>query len=404
MLQKITAFFTALAMLTSVQMLVPIIGEITYIRGALGVCGFYRLYDTPGEWQARRETVVGHTLDVFQIDLDKAKQVPEGKTGYAPKVAADGVSIDRFYVETIPGYYLCANLYASADPAVNTAPMPLVMLAQGHFSGDRHNSDYQYLAAAFAQRGFLVVSWDMVGRGDDNLLSHYDNYNTVIQTWNSMRLLSYLLSERFTAESTYQINTDYVAVTGASGGGTQAIYMSLLDDRLTASIPAVMVSAYSSGYCQCENGVNALRKRNRLGVTTFKTNNAERVAAFAPKPLLLISCGDDWTMRTPYDEYPYLRYVYSFYGAGSKVENFHDLRGVHDYSLPKRQAALDFLLRQWELPSNGVYDVPYTKDTFIPMAYDQLGTFGASSGPSRPPDASRSVLELYQRIIQEVTA
>jgi len=284
MLQKITAFFTALAMLASVQMLVPILGEITYIRGALGVRGFYRLYDTQGAWQARRETVIGHTLDVFRIDLAEAKRAPEGRTGYAPKVTAHGVTIDRFYVETIPGYYLCANLYASADPAVNEQPMPLVMLAQGHFPGDRHNSDYQHLAAAFAQRGFLVASWDMVGRGDDKLLTHYDNYNTVIQTWNSIKLLSYLLSERFTAESSYQIDERYVAVTGASGGGTQAVYMSLLDDRLTASIPVVMVSAWSSGYCQCENGVNALRKRNRLGVTTFKTNNAERVAAFAQAP------------------------------------------------------------------------------------------------------------------------
>jgi len=314
----------------------------------------------------------------------------EGKTAYAPKIETDGIVIDRLYVETIPGYYLCTSIYASADPAVNEKPMPLVLLPQGHFSGDRHSNDYQYLGAAFAQRGFLVVAWNMVGRGDDNVLSHYENLNTVLQTWNSIKLLSYLLSERFTAESSYKVDERYVAVTGASGGGTQAIHMSLLDDRLTASIPVVMVSAYFGGNCACENGVNAIKG--------FKTNNCERIAAFAPKPLLVISDGDDWTKRNPDVEYPYLRYVYSFYGAQDRVENFHDLNGVHDYSFPKRQAALDFLLRQWELPQNGVYDVPYTKDTYTLKPVEELRTFSAVSGLVRPADAAQTHQELYDCI------
>ena len=395
-MQKLISFFTTLAVLSS--MVVNIAGDLVYIRGVQGVRYFYRMYDNLEAWEARKESVAGHTLDTFRIDIAVAKEAPQGKTAYAPKIETDGIRIDRFYVETIPGYYLCANIYASADPAVNEKPMPLVMLAQGHFSGDRCFKDFQYLGAAFAQRGFLVVAWDMVGRGDDNLLPHHDNYNTVLQTWNSMKLLSYLLSERFTAESSYKIDEKHVAVTGASGGGTQAIHMSLLDDRLTAAIPVVMVSAYFGGNCECENGINALRGEGFLGRMKFKTNNCERIACFAPKPLLVISDGDDWTKRNPDVEYPYLRYVYSFYGAETKVENFHDLHGVHDYSLVKRQAALDFLLRQWELPANGVYDVPYTKDTYTLKAYDELRTFGASSGLARPADAAQTNQELYDLI------
>jgi len=389
-MQKLIAFFTSLTVLAS--MTINIMGDLIYIRGVQGVRSFYRSYDNLDAWEARREALADHTLEVFKIDPAKAKEAPEGKTAYAPKIRTDGILIDRFYVETIPGYYLCANLYASADPAVNEKPMPLVMLPQGHFSGDRNYKDFQYLGAAFAQRGFLVVAWDMIGRGDDNVLAHHDNYNTVLQTWNSMKLLSYLLSARFTAESSYQIDRRYVAVTGASGGGTQTIHMCLLDDRVTAAIPVAMVSAYFNGNCECENGTNAIRG--------MKTNNCERIAAFAPKPLLVISDGDDWTKRNPDIEYPYLRYVYSFYGAESKVENFHDLDGVHDYSLPKRQAALDFLLRQWELPENGVYDVPYIKDTYALRAYEELRTFSETSGLTRPADAAQTNRELYDLITQ----
>jgi len=403
-MHKLISFFTTLAVLSS--MIINIAGDLVYIRGVQGTRYFYGLYDNLEAWEARREIVTGHTVDTFRIDIDEAKKAPEGETAYAPKIERDGILIDRLYVETIPGYYLCVNLYASADPAVNGEPMPLVMLAQGHFNEGRDNRDrffrdFQHLGAAFAQRGFLVVTWDMIGRGDcgnGSGLSHYEDVNTVIQTWNSMKLLSYLLSDRFTAESSYKVDERYVAVTGASGGGTQAIHMSLLDDRLTAAIPVVMVSAYFGGNCACENGINAMKGEGFLGRTKFKTNNCERIACFAPKPLLIISDGDDWTKRSPDVEYPYLQYVYSFYGAQRKVENFHDLHGVHDYSLPKRQAALDFLLRQWGLPANGVYDVPYIKDTYTLGTYDELGTFGASSGLARPADAARSNQELYELI------
>ncbi|MCL2298622.1 MAG: hypothetical protein FWC27_00550 [Firmicutes bacterium] len=381
----------------------PVMADTIFVRGVKGVGRFKKLYGSREAWEARKEFLTGHTLDTFRLDPDKAKQAPLGKTAWAPRIRDEEIVIERFYVETIPGYYLCANIYASAEPSVNQAPMPLIMLAHGHFNRswdnrDRFFADSQYFGAAFAKRGFLVVAWDMVGLGDDridgktSILPHENKCNTVIQTWNSMRLLSYLLSERFTEESSYRVDPRYVAATGASGGGTQSIYLSLLDDRVTASIPVVMVSAYFNGDCKCENGVNALRRA--------KSNICERIACFAPKPLLVISDGGDWTRRNPDVEYPYLRRVYSFYGTEEKVENFHDLHGVHDYSLVKRQHALDFLLRQWGLPANGVFDLSYTQDVYTPRPVEELMTFSASSGIERPADYERDIEALFGAVMR----
>jgi len=403
-MNKLLASFSDLPMWAA--LFHPVMADTIFVRGVKGVRYFHGLYDSREAWEARKALLARHTLDVFRLDPEKAKKAPEGKTAYAPKIhdEAAGVVIERFYVETIPGYYLCANIYASADPAVNRAPMPLVMLAHGHFNRgwdnrDRFFQDSQYFGVAFAKRGFLVVAWDMVGMGDDRIdaksaiLPHAHTYNTVIQTWNSMRLLGYLLSNRFTQESSYRVDGRFVAATGASGGGTQSIYMSLLDDRVTASIPMVMVSAYFNGDCKCENGVNALRGRK------VKSNICERIACFAPKPLLVISDGDDWTRRNPDIEYPYLQDVYSFYGAKDRVENFHDLRGVHDYSLKKRWAALDFLLRQWNLPRNGLYDLPYAEDIYRLKPVDEMKTFSASSGLARPAGYERDIGALYRAVV-----
>jgi len=388
-------------------MLHPIIADTIFVRGVKGMRYFYKLYDNQKAWEARKKLLVGHTLELFKIDIAKAKQCPQGKTAYASKIHAEeaGVVIERMYVETIPGYYLCANIYVSSDPAAYQKPMPLIMLAHGHFNRswdnrDRFFEDSQYLGAAFAKRGFCVVAWDMIGHGDDRIdakaaiLKHAYKKNTVTQAWNSMQLLSYLLSGRFTKETGYAIDKRYIAVTGASGGATQGIYMSLLDDRVTASIPVVMVSAYFNGDCKCENGVNALRTRK------VKSNVCERAACFAPKPQLVISCGDDWTRKNPETEYPYLQYVYGFYGAQDRIENFHDLNGVHDYNLLKRQQALGFLREQWQLPANGVFDLPYTKDEYNLRPVEELKTFSASSGLARPADYVRSNMELYEAVTQ----
>jgi hypothetical protein len=80
-MQRLTAFFTSLAVLASLT--INIAGDLVYIRGVQGTRTFYSAYDNMDAWEARRAALVDHTLDVFRIDLAKAKQAPEGKTAYA---------------------------------------------------------------------------------------------------------------------------------------------------------------------------------------------------------------------------------------------------------------------------------------------------------------------------------
>ena len=46
----------------------------------------------------------------------------------------------------------------------------------------------------------------------------------------------------------------------------------------------------------------------------------EIAASIAPKPLLLISDGEDWTKNTPRVEFPYVQRVYRLLGAEANVE------------------------------------------------------------------------------------
>ena len=128
-------------------------------------------------------------------------------------------------------------------------------------------------------------------------------------------------------------------VTGASGGGTQTFLLTALDARVSVSVPVVMVSAHFYGGCNCESG-RRIHRRDE-----FQTNNAEIAALAAPRPLLLVSDGEDWTKNNPTVEFPHIRSVYALYGAAAKVENAHFPTEGHDYGATKRQPVYAFLAR-----------------------------------------------------------
>jgi dienelactone hydrolase len=199
----------------------------------------------------------------------------------------------------------------------------------------------QYRCAALAKMGAIVLDYDMYGYGESVLECgdrryHRSSFANAIQTWNSIRAIDFLLSLE-------GADPQRVGVTGASGGGTQTILVTALDDRVTASVPVVMVSSAFYGGCPCESGLPI----HDCGI--YKTNNAELAALAAPRPQLVISDGNDWTKSVPGTDYPYLQTVYGFYGKKDQVENAHLPQDHHDYGFTKRVPMYRFFAKVFGL-------------------------------------------------------
>ena len=159
----------------------------------------------------------------------------------------------------------------------------------------------QARCATLARLGATVFSIDMFGYGDSMQLvgqaAHKQTVALTLQIWNATRALDFLLSLE-------NVDPKRVAVSGESGGGTQTFLLTALDPRVTVSVPVVMVSSYFFGGCACESGLPIHRSAEHF------VNNAMIAALAAPRPLLVVSDGKDWTQHVPRIEYPFLQKIY----------------------------------------------------------------------------------------------
>lgn len=290
-----------------------------------------KLYSDQASWQKRADVIRAGVKKGMQ--LEKLPAPCDLKVIRHGKRELDGYTVENVAFESLPGFWVTGNLYLPTDIE---GKIPGVLNPHGHIGNGRMLEYMQKRCAEQAKLGAAAFAYDMVGYGESTQCEHRRFQVQRLQTYNSMRALDFLESLGF-------IDKDRLAVTGESGGGTQTFLLTAVDDRIDVSVPVVQVSAHFFGGCECESAMPIHKTADH------ETNNVEIAALAAPKPMMLISDGGDWTVNTPEVEFPHIKRIYSFFEAADKVENAHFPTEGHDYGPSKRAAAARFLAKHFGL-------------------------------------------------------
>lgn len=295
------------------------------------------LYSNKTEWEARRDTLRKEVRE--RLGIDKllplcSKEKPE----YSKIRKFDGYTVQNFRLKTVNGHTVCGSIYAPTSKGKH----PLIICPNGHFSNGRYGKVQQLRLGTLARMGAICVDYDLWGWGESadevGSKAHQTSEAHVMQALNGIRILDWMIQRK-------DVDTKRIGVNGGSGGGTQTVLLTVLDDRYTAANPVVSVSSWFDGGCPCESGMP-------IQLAGGGTCNAELAAMFAPKPMMLVSDGGDWTSTTPELEYPYLQRIYGFYGATDKVSNIHLPKERHDFGDNKRNAVYKFFIDTFNLDTS----------------------------------------------------
>ncbi len=330
-------------------MVKPLIGLLFLVMGLHG--------------QDRRNTVIATTdthfaapsfatLEEWKVRREALRKQVQSAAGLLPfparnplnaqvfgRIENKDYSIEKVYIETLPGFYLAGNLYR---PLGKKGPFPGMLAPHGHAQYGRLEDGELFSVPSrginHARQGYVVFAYDMIGYNDTMQLPHV--FGTTpqeqlwsfgplgLQTWNSVRALDFL-------ESLPDVDPKKLLVTGESGGGTQTFLLCAIDERPKWSAPVNMISLIMQGGSPCENAPSL-----RVG-----TNNVEIAALMAPRPMLMVSATGDWTKNTLKEEYPAMKKLYELYDAGAQVETVQ-IDAPHNYNKASREAVYKFFGKQ----------------------------------------------------------
>ncbi len=331
-----------------------------------------RVPDSLEAWKARREQLRR------KVEIDAGLWPPPERTPLNARIFDEvqgrGFSVAKVYFESLPGFLVTGNLYRP----VGTGPFPAVLTPHGHWKyGRLQNGEAGSIPGRcidLARQGYVVFSLDMIGYNDSLQFPHDWNKSRAqlragkplpyeprihrgdfdfpqarlyglslggLQLWNSIRSLDFL-------QQLPEVDPTRMGVTGASGGATQSLLLMAVDDRVKTAAPVNIIGLAKHPGCLCEN----------FSGLWIDASTVELAAAFAPRPLLLVSATrDPWTSRTPEVEFPFLQRFFRLWGTEEALGNAH-LDAEHNYNLESRMAVYAWFRRHLNPSAPVVEPVP----------------------------------------------
>ena len=273
--------------------------------------------------------------EVRQKILDLMGGLPEKQGPLTVKqfgtLKGDGFHVEKLAYESLPGFWVTANLYV---PETGTGPFAAVLLTPGHEATGKQ-SQYSF-GGNFARSGIIALAIDPLGQGER--LQYFDPAKNASIIGGStgehgeanipamligedvaryfvndgMRGIDYLIGRK-------DVNADRIGAFGCSGGGTATAYLAALDDRIKVAGVACYITSFkellpsATGVQEAEQSVPHFIEQS--------LDFGDWVELFAPKPYAIVSTTNDMFpfegARQTYEE---AKRIYGLYGTEDKLQ------------------------------------------------------------------------------------
>lgn len=263
-------------------------------------------------------------------------------------------TIEKVLYQSLPGFYVTANLYRPNAPG----RYPAVLLQAGHTQEGK--TEDQLIASDLAAKGFVVLCFDPIGQGErTQTYSHQleaplagwsvpehillDAQSQLIGQglaryflWDAMRSLDYLTSLP-------DVDPARIGIAGCSGGGALTTFLGALDPRVKAVVAACYPSSFQQLFpTAATHGEMVVPHLMASGLDT-----ADFIELSAPTPWQLQATTADQLgfsvigVRQVYNE---ARDWYRLYRAGTHI-SFEVAPGPHGFALSSRDALYAWMIR-----------------------------------------------------------
>lgn len=261
--------------------------------------------------------------------------------------------LEKVIYESRPGFFVTGNFYL---PKGGTGKLPCVLGLCGHSNEGKASEAYQSFCQGLATKGFAVFIIDPINQGERILnlkdgsekvgLCHVhnligaqmvlnDDFFGSWRAWDAIRGLDYLLSRP-------EVDRSRVGVTGNSGGGTLASYVTALDPRITMAAPSCFICSYLANI---ENELPSDAEQNPPGIIAAGLDQVDLLLCYAPRPTMILGQFDDFfDKRHALESYEDLKKIHSLLGARDSSAVFIGPRG-HGYFLENREAMYGWFMR-----------------------------------------------------------
>jgi len=306
-----------------------------------------------------KEKVLSYQQHIREQYIANIGGLPHVKTPlnitFTGEIDCGNFSIRMLYFESMPGYYVTANLYV---PAGLSEPAPAVLFVSGHDEAAKSSQHYQYCCRDLANNGFVVLSVDPMSQGERFQNFHKEINRPIMNwfvehtyfgypiEWTGGSLIRYFLWDLVRAldvmETLPEADAARIGVTGNSGGGFQSSILMLHDPRVAAGMPVTFIKSVDDYMRTGQPQDGEMLWPRQLAM---HMNDDDYLTAFAPKPAMIGAVESDFfCVEGVLECYESAKKMYALLGVEKNLE-LTLVPGTHNYNIALRQAAVRFFAK-----------------------------------------------------------